>query len=168
MSGNAALQAARRRRNPVEVPEPMSDNMEMLDKNVKFSDNNDFDESLKKNRDNSNPQTIRFYVNEHDKAIFLLERKVELLLQKAGDTDTNELTNLTQSNNTELKLLKTTLTKQQKQLSDLSNLVTTLRATLANQNNQIEDLLTKVDNSRNSTTDVSVNTEVNEMSLNSK
>ena len=100
--------------------------------------------------------------------IFLLERKVELLLQKAGDTDTNELTNLTQSNNTELKLLKTTLTKQQKQLSDLSNLVTTLRATLANQNNQIEDLLTKVDNSRNSTTDVSVNTEVNEMSLNSK
>ena len=72
MSGNAALAAAKRRRNPVEAP------TQSVPKNVSFSSNNEIQSGVKVYRD-STPTTPVRTILEHDRQIFFLERKVEEL-----------------------------------------------------------------------------------------
>ena len=86
---------------------------------------------------------------EHDKQIWILERKIDSLEQ--GNINNNnglssETENLITTNNSEIRLLKSTLQKQQKTLQELNTLVTTLRATISNNNVAIEELTDKLNN----------------------
>lgn len=138
MSGNAALAAAKRRRNPVEGPS------QSVPKNVSFSSNNEIQSGVKVYRD-STPTTPVKTILEHDRQIFFLERKVEELqelLQTKNDGNDSQDMELT---NQEIKTLKNTILKQQKSIQDLTSLVTNLRGTIITQNGNIDTLSERLD-----------------------
>ena len=161
MSGNAALAAARRRRNPVEVPEIPEKNRKQLYNNSMFDeepilqtylDNQNVNEHGVRVNRTSQAKNIHELVLEHDKLLFVLERKIDRLITESTGTDKTlgleELDNYTRTTNTELKLLKTTMQKQQKSVQELTTLVTSLRATISNQNNTIDELTNQLNSSK--------------------
>jgi len=158
MSGNAALAAAKRRRNPVEQQsgysrgEPMMNMMSEEPLLAKTMSNREItSDGLRKNK-TSQIRDVNELIFEHDKLLFILERRFEALEEKGGmgnDSTANaELENFTRNTNSELKLLKTSLQKQQKSVQDLTSLVTSLRGTISNQNNTIADLTEQLNNSK--------------------
>ena len=85
----------------------------------------------------------------HDKLLFILERRLDMIEDKgsmgnSGNSD--ELENFTRNTNSELKLLKSSLIKQQKGVQELTSLVTSLRGTISNQNASIADLTEQLNN----------------------
>ena len=134
MSGNAALAAAKRRRNPAFAPEGGQIQHEHQEQPV---------------------QRVKSVVEllvEHDRKIFVLEKRMQIVREATG-TDgnmtspgnnsaavANNAENLAKANGIELKLMKGTLTKQTKTLADLQSLITTLRATLNAQTAEITRL----------------------------
>lgn len=144
MSGNAALAAARRRRgeDPTQNIEPLRSSMKQTQNQNQFYDTSTY------NRDPDTKMTPVQCILEHDKQIWILERKMDSLEQ--GNINNNGLSseteNLITTNNSEIRLLKSTLQKQQKTLQELNTLVTTLRATISNNNVAIEELTDKLNN----------------------
>ena len=139
MSGNAALAAARRRRgeDPAQNIAPPRSSMKQQQNNNVSYDTGTY------NRDPDTKISPLQCVLEHDKQIWVLERKIELLEENSTNNDntlSSETENLVNSNNSEIRLLKSTLQKQQKSLQELNSLVTSLRATLSNNNVTIEEL----------------------------
>ena len=112
MSGNAALAAARRRRgeDPTQNIEPLRSSMKQTQNQNQFYDTSTY------NRDPDTKMTPVQCILEHDKQIWILERKMDSLEQ--GNINNNGLSseteNLITTNNSEIRLLKSTLQKQQK------------------------------------------------------
>ena len=103
MSGNAALAAARRRRGE----DPNQQIQSQRSRNNNTNNNN----SLPTNRENEQPVSPLNVILEHDKQIFLLERKLEQLDKINNETApemSSELESLLLNNTSEIKLLKTT------------------------------------------------------------
>jgi len=136
MSGNAALAAARRRRNPFD---------QQVQQSLRSSSNtnimNEPESSLEGVRVNktANIKDLNQLIIEHDKLLFILERKLENLENNKSD-NVSDFENITLSISTELKLLKTSLTKQQHTIQELTSLVTSLRGSIMNQNRTIQEL----------------------------
>lgn len=148
MSGNAALAAAKRRRNPVEqqftsnIPgvDTLVDDEPCLAKLINSRTTNE--NGMKTNRTANSTHPIQL-LRDHDKILFILERRLEMLEEKGGmgnGSNSGELENFARNTNSELKLLKTSLVKQQKSVQELTTLVTSLRGTISNQNATIADL----------------------------
>ena len=142
MSGNAALAAAKRRRNPVDGPS-IPNQQTVPSKNVSFTSNMQDTQDLKVYRDNA-PTTPIKTILEHDRQIFYLERKVEEL-ELSRDNDTVATDPQTENNNQEIKLLKSTILKQQKSIQELTSLVTNLKGSIITQNNSIDSLTERLD-----------------------
>ena len=130
MSGNAALAAAKRRRNPATANEPSHPSMqEQMQKPVR------------------KPQSVPELLVEHDRKIFVLERKLEDT-QLAGGTAqdgqsvavANNAENMAKGNAAEIKMLKGAMMKQAKSFQDSQTLLTTLRATLNTQTAELNGL----------------------------
>ena len=142
MSGNAALAAARRRRGEDPVPRPTNQNKQPIS-NASMSQNIQNTEKLPTNRENNTPVHPYATILEHDKQIFILERKIELLegidINAMGGVS-EEVSTMLSNNSSEIKLLKTTLQKQQKAIQDLNSLITNLKASMLNQATTIEEL----------------------------
>lgn len=151
MSGNAALAAAKRRRNPIEPPQASQPQLNRQ--------TNPYDNGLKKNQNAGTIHPFKLAL-EHDKQIFILERKLELLeqngLSSESDGVSEELENMVRNSSSEVKLLKAGLQKQQKSIQELNTLVTSLRGKLANQDSLIDKLTEELANM--STTPVTVGT----------
>ena len=155
MSGNAALAAAKRRRNPVEQQSSFSRDPQMsmmpeeepiLTKTMTERGVNN--QGLKVNR-TSQIKDVTQLIFEHDKLLFILERRLDMLEENGGSStggNSAELENYTRNTNSELKLLKTSLVKQQKSMQELTTLVTSLRGTISNQNATIADLTEQLNN----------------------
>ena len=151
MSGNAALAAAKRRRNPVEQQSGYLPNNQMSSMMLEeepllskaMSNTGITSDGLRKNR-TSQIKDVNELIFEHDKLLFILERRLESLEGDGGNngsgTTNAELENFTKNTNSEIKLLKASLIKQQKNIQELSSLVTSLRGTISNQNTTIADL----------------------------
>lgn len=161
MSGNAALAAAKRRRNPVDSPKLDQKNIknQMHDTNI-VSD-------VRSNREKGKSAHPLQIILEHDKQIFEIERRIEnlnmdVLSENAIDL-TNELDTLVRNNSSELRLLKTTVQKQQKSIQELTSVITSLKATISNHDSTITELCQQSD-SQAETTDVSTETEEQESS----
>ena len=134
MSGAASLAAAKRRRNPPEMYNEQSQKLSGVQ-----------EQGMKTNRTSNERQHPGQILRQHDKQIFLLERKVEALEEKDNDqgivgVGNPELENLVLNSNAEIKLLKSTITKQQKSIQDLTSLVTGLRATVSVQTSDLSEL----------------------------
>lgn len=129
MSGNAALAAARRRRGDDHVNN--------------FQSNSNINNIVKQeNLSKSSIHPLQCIL-EHDKQLFVLERKLEKLEEDTKNKEepsSTELDIMTQNNSNEIKLLKNNLQKQQKSIQELNSLVTSLRASISNQEKIIEDL----------------------------
>ena len=151
MSGNAALAAAKRRRNPIEPPQASQPQLNRQ--------TNSYDNGLKKNPNAGTIHPFKLAL-EHDKQIFILERKLELLEQNGVSSESGgvseELENMVRNSSSEVKLLKASLQKQQKSIQELTTLVTSLRGKLANQDSLIDKLTEELANM--STTPVTVGT----------
>jgi len=154
MSGNAALAAAKRRRNPVEqqftsnnsMTDVMEDEVPTLSKimNARATNEN----GMKTNRTANSTHPIQL-LRDHDKLLFILERRLDMIEDKGSmgnSGNSGELENFTRNTNSELKLLKTSLIKQQKGVQELTSLVTSLRGTISNQNASIADLTEQLNN----------------------
>lgn len=148
MSGNAALAAAKRRRNPVEqqfssntsMPDMLQDDEPCLAKLINSRTTNENGIKINRTANTSHPLQL---LRDHDKILFILERRLEMLEEKSGmgnSSNSSELENFTRNTNSELKLLKSSLIKQQKSVQELTTLVTSLRGTISNQNATIADL----------------------------
>lgn len=141
MSGTAALAAAKRRRNLTEgLGQPQNVGKSQM-------------EELKVNRTTNDPVHPIQTLLTHDKQIFILERKVEQLEQfeqtkssSHGLEISDELDSLVRNNSSEVKLLKITIQKMQKNIQDIAGLVTSLRGTIANQDGVISELVEKITN----------------------
>lgn len=137
MSGNAALAAAKRRRNPVEKPEPK---LNASTSNQSLTGGSD----LKTNRDRGAQLHPLQVVLEHDRQLFEIERRLENLnmdvLSENAIEMTNELDSLVKNNSSELRLLKATVQKQQKSIQELTSVITSLKATLSNHETTINEL----------------------------
>lgn len=139
MSGTAALAAAKRRRNLTEgLGQPQNVGKSQM-------------EELKVNRTTNDPVHPIQTLLTHDKQIFILERKVEQLEQleqtkgsSHGLEISDELDSLVRNNSSEVKLLKITIQKMQKNIQDIAGLVTSLRGTIANQDGVISELVEKL------------------------
>lgn len=151
MSGTAALAAAKRRRNPIELQQASQPQLNRQ--------TNSYDNGLKKNPNSGTIHPFKLAL-EHDKQIFILERKLELLEQNGLSSESGgvseELENMVRNNSSEVKLLKASLQKQQKSIQELNTLVTSLRGKLANQDSLIDKLTEELANM--STTPVTVGT----------
>lgn len=154
MSGNAALAAAKRRRNPAE--QQFSSNTSMRDTLQedepclsKLMNNTLTNENgMKTNRTSNSTHPIQL-LRDHDKLLFILERRLEMLEEKGGignSSNSDELEKFTQNTNSEIKLLKSTLQKQQKSIQELITLVTSIRGTISNHNASISDLTEDLNN----------------------
>ena len=148
MSGNAALASARRRRgedptlSQAQVPSKPNTGRQ----NMQQITNSYGDPNLQVNRQQGIYVHPLQLAREHDKQIFILERKIERL-ESMGPMENNfsdETQSIIMNNNSELKLLKTALQKQQKATQELNSLITSLKATIMNQNSTIEELTEQV------------------------
>lgn len=149
MSGNAALAAAKRRRNPAEqqfssntsgVNTLQDEDEPCLAKLMNSRNTNENGVKTNRTANTSHPLQL---LRDHDKILFILERRLEMLEEKGGmgnGSNSGELENFTRNTNSELKLLKSSLIKQQKSVQELTTLVTSLRGTISNQNATIADL----------------------------
>ena len=144
MSGNAALAAAKRRRNPLDGQ--FSNQQLSQKKNVSI---NTEANGLKNYREN-NSITPSKLILEHDLKIFYLERKVENLIENSNENSEANLDlqtlEMLETNSHEVKSLKSTILKQQKSIQELNSLVTNLKASIISQNNNIDSLTEKLDN----------------------
>lgn len=131
MSGNAALAAAKRRRNP--------GSGNMVDQ---FNQHEVVPEVRKE-------YNIQSLVAEHDFKIFKLEKLVSSGATPSSGANTNgeqmmgavnNAENLAKANAVELRLLKTTVQKQTKMQQETNSLLITLRATLNTQTAEINTL----------------------------
>tara|TARA_Y100000591_G_C21555002_1_gene555610 strand:- start:107 stop:631 length:525 start_codon:yes stop_codon:yes gene_type:complete len=140
MSGNTSLAAAKRRRNP---PNLMDNTNKQPTVGFDLNSNN---QSTQKYRESNDPIHPLVLMRDHDKKIFILERKLELLEENIFDNDGNLLTNNSEQisyleqNNNEIKLLKTALQKQNKQLTELTSTLTSLKGMITNHNNDIHNI----------------------------
>ena len=129
MSGNAALAAAKRRRNPAFSP-----------------DGGQFNQLQQEEQPVQRVKSVVELLVEHDRKIFVLEKRMHIVREATGtdgnnthqsgnnsSTVANNAENLAKANAVELKLMKGTVTKQTKTLAELQSLITTLRATLNSQ-----------------------------------
>ena len=161
MSGNAALAAAKRRRNPLDG---QFSNQQLSQKNVAFNSQNQDTSGLKKYREETSSTPGKLLL-EHDLKIFYLERKVENLLENTNENSQVNLDSQTlemlETNSQEVKSLKSTILKQQKSIQELNSLVTNLKASIMSQNNNIDSLTEKFD-SLNSNELSSIKEEVKE------
>merc|ERR1711998_4979 len=161
MSGNAALAAAKRRRNPLDG---QFSNQQLTQKNVAFNSQNPDTSGLKKYREESSITPGKLLL-ELDKKIFYLERKVENLLENTiENNEANEnlqTLEILETNSQEVKSLKSTILKQQKSIQELSSMLTNLKASIISQNNNIDSLTEKFD-SLNSNELSSIKEEVKE------
>jgi len=155
MSGNAALAAAKRRRNPVEQQSTSSRDprMSMMHEEEPLltkamTERGVNNQGLKVNR-TSQIKDVNQLIFEHDKLLFILERRLDMIEENGGGggiANSDELENYTRNTNSELKLLKSSLVKQQKSMQELTTLVTSLRGTISNQNATIADLTEQLNN----------------------
>ena len=161
MSGNAALAAAKRRRNPLDG---QFSNQQLSQKNVAFNSQTPDTSGLKKYREETTSTPGKLLL-EHDLKIFYLERKVENLLENTNENSQVNLDSQTlemlETNSQEVKSLKSTILKQQKSIQELNSLVTNLKASIMSQNNNIDSLTEKFD-SLNSNELSSIKEEVKE------
>lgn len=135
MSGNAALASARRRRGE----EPMAQN----NSNQKSNNANNMANPNQVYSNNLHP--LKCVLN-HDKQIWVLERQVEQIIDNMNNNDnTNDNSLVHEQNNSEIKLLKSTIQKQQKSIQELNTLVTNLKANSLNNENMVNDLSNKFD-----------------------
>ena len=140
MSGTAALAAAKRRRN-LNDAQPVNGSKSQVEQPIV-------------NRVSNEPVHPLQTILTHDKQIFILERKFEQLEQAIptmanmnnGAEVSDELDSLVRNNNSEVKLLKLSIQKMQKQIQELNTVVTTLRGSLSNHDGVINDLIEKVTN----------------------
>ena len=151
MSGNAALAAARRRRNPFEQEQQAQAQAQAqsqklqkprsyYDSNLNIiSENELISQGLKVNK-TANIKDMNQLIVEHDKTLFVLERKLENLEQNTAADNSSILENVIQTMNTEIKLLQSSIAKQQKITQELTATVTSFRGTIHNQNNAIQEL----------------------------
>lgn len=128
MSGNAALAAARRRRG------------EEPNNNLKSNTYNRQLEEL--NKEIKSPIHPLKCILDHDRQIFILEKKFEKLEEnlKNNSEPSADFDIMMQNTSSEMKLLKNSMQKQQKSINELTSLVTSLRATILNQEKVIDDL----------------------------
>lgn len=157
MSGNAALAAAKRRRNPIEPPKPEQKNTK-----TQNADLTNVMSDVKTNREKGKATHPLQVILEHDKQLFEIERRLESLNMDVLNENTVELTNeldtLVRSNTSELRLLKTTVQKQQKSIQELTSVITSLRATISNHESTITELCQQSD-SQIETADVATETD---------
>lgn len=139
MSGNAALAAARRRRGE----EPIVQN----NTNQRQPNMNNMNASQMPSLNNVHP--LKCVLN-HDKQIWILERQIEQIIENINSSDNANNNSFANDQNTnEIKLLKSTIQKQQKNIQELNTLVTSLKATLLNTEHIISDLTDKFDTMNN-------------------
>ena len=157
MSGNAALAAAKRRRNPVE-----SLNNNAQQQNYKNNQNLG-ESSLQTNREKGKSLHPLQVVLEHDRQLFELERKLEFM---DTNRDSNNLTqniveldNIVRNSVSEIRLLKTTIQKQQKTIQELSSMLTSLKAVHSTHNNLINELSDRLNSSTVKTVSASTDME---------
>lgn len=165
MSGNAALAAAKRRRNPAEqqfssntsMPDMLQDDEPCLAKLMNSRNVNENGVKTNRTANASHPLQL---LRDHDKLLFILERRLEMLEKKGGmgnGSNSGELENFTRNTNSELKLLKSSLIKQQKSVQELTTLVTSLRGTISNHNATIADLTEQLNSATlNQSTEIKV------------
>jgi hypothetical protein len=165
MSGNAALAAAKRRRNAPSgmVNESSSNN---------FLDQSRSDEQSGESRKTYNLQSL---VKEHDYKIFKLERSLSSESGSGNEQLTgsvNNAENLAKANAVEIRLLKLTVQKQTKMQQETNSLLTTLRATLNAQTAEFNTLRTQSNElyalknlENNTTTEPTQNIKSNDSSL---
>jgi hypothetical protein len=165
MSGNAALAAAKRRRNPAEqqfsfntsMPDMLQEDEPCLAKLMNSRNTNENGVKTNRTANASHPLQL---LRDHDKILFILERRLEMLEEKGGmgnGSNSGELENFTRNTNSELKLLKSSLVKQQKSVQELTTLVTSLRGTISNQNATIADLTEQLNSATlNQSTEIKV------------
>ena len=165
MSGNAALAAAKRRRNPAEqqftsntsgINTVQDDDEPCLAKLMNSRTTNENGVKTNRTANASHPLQL---LRDHDKILFILERRLEMLEEKGGmgNGNSGELENFTRNTNSELKLLKSSLVKQQKSVQELTTLVTSLRGTISNQNATIADLTEQLNSATlNQSTEIKV------------
>ena len=126
MSGNAALAAAKRRRNPVEqqfssntsMPDMLQDDEPCLAKLINSRTTNENGIKINRTANTSHPLQL---LRDHDKILFILERRLEMLEEKSGmgnSSNSSELENFTRNTNSELKLLARITSK----ITDLDNI----------------------------------------------
>ena len=138
MSGNAALAAAKRRRNPVES---LNNNVQQQN----YKDNQNLGKSgLQTNREKGKSLHPLQVVLEHDRQLFNLERKLDLMDTNIDSDNLTqnivEIDNLVRNTSSEIRLLKTTIQKQQKTIQELSSMLTSLKAAHSTHDNLINEL----------------------------
>tara|TARA_B100001121_G_C18629253_1_gene593463 strand:- start:721 stop:1209 length:489 start_codon:yes stop_codon:yes gene_type:complete len=153
MSGAASLAAAKRRRNPPEMNEQVTPKLSGL-----------APDGTRTNRP-TNPEVHPAQIlRQHDRQIFILERKIESLEEGGGSGGGNgssynpELENLVVNSNAEIKILKNTISKQQKSIQELTSLVTSLRATVSSQTSDISVLTEQLQSKLTTSTEPDKNT----------
>ena len=127
MSGNAALAAAKRRRNPAgnEIMHGSSGHPGLAQEEQKPR----------------NVPNLQVLVLEHDRRLFVLERDANVKkLETSITSDTSHLDKLVTNNSAELKLLKTNYQKQVKINQELSSQNVLLKASLGAQANEISKM----------------------------
>ena len=143
MSGNAALASARRRRGEEPV---MASNLQRGNQRHLATMQNptsvNRDPNIQVNRTKGMSIHPLQLALEHDKKIFALERTIEQMYntETGANNVSSETESIIQNNNSELKLLKTTIQKQQKAIQDMNSVITSLKANVINQNSTIEEL----------------------------
>ena len=129
MSGNAALAAAKRRRNPA------SGNI------VDHSSSQEIEPISKKT------YSFQSLISEHDFKIFKLEKLISNTSSNSSNINqeqiiglVNNAENMAKTNSAEIRLLKSTVQKQNKMQQEINSLLTTLRATLNAQTSELNTL----------------------------
>ena len=157
MSGNAALAAAKRRRNPVE-----SSNINTQQQRNMNNENLETN-GLRSNRVSGESVHPLQVVLQHDRQLFDLERRLESLNTNTNlDNSTqnmDELDSLVRNNSSEIRLLKNTVQKQQKTIQELSSMLTSLKGAYTSHDNLINELSEQIYKSSGVET-VSVSTEM--------
>ena len=147
MSSNAALAAAKRRRN-ISYSETTS-----IPRNTNSTNVNSSQSNLNTNsRALKGPVTPYDLITNHDKRLFDIELKLDsndifvtktdldsLTLNSRSNID-NTTINKLDTNIKEMTQLKNTITKQTKTVQDINSLVTTLRATVLSQTAELNEL----------------------------
>jgi len=144
MSGAASLAAAKRRRNPAEMPGQQQQPQVAQQRLSGVRP-----DGTKTNRPTNPEMHPAQVLRLHDRQIFVLERQVEALAERlpgqedgegSGTSGNAELESLVLNSNAEMKILKNTISKQQKSIQELTSLVTSLRGTVASQTADISVL----------------------------
>lgn len=162
MSGAASLAAAKRRRNPAEMlgqqHQPQAAQQRLSGVRP---------DGTKTNRPINPEMHPAQVLRLHDRQIFVLERSIEALAERlpgeggegSGTSGNPELESLVLNSNAEMKILKNTISKQQKSIQELTSLVTSLRGKVNSQDADISAL------SENLTSNLTMEPEKNKLKL---